>query len=184
MKRLWSILTALVLILSAGGAAAAEGVTFSTSYFTMQLPEGWIIETEDLESESEEGEECLGFFGEPSDIGLVGGAYLDYYEDLKDIALWSSSEEELKDYTDALLEDYAEDNPELVGIVMADKIPLVVIKGTDEESEYLYADTMTNGYAIEFMFYVMDMDGENYYPLTDAYIEQVKTILATFQPVT
>ena len=92
MKRLISLLAAAVLLLTAA-CAAADGVKFSTTYFTMELPEGWEIDTEDLEKE--EGEESLGFFGESSDIGLGGAAYLVYYEELKDFALWNASEDEV-----------------------------------------------------------------------------------------
>ena len=113
---------------------------------------------------------------------LIGGAYLVYYEQLKDIALWNSSEEELKEYTEALLDEFADNNPELIGTVMAGRIPLVLIKGADADGEFLYADTMTNGYAVEFEFFVTDAEGEKQLPLTERHIEQVKTLLATFQP--
>ena len=33
------------------------------------------------------------------------------------------------------------------------------------------------------MAYVTDSEGEKYYPLTDEYIEQFKTILTSFKPV-
>ena len=180
MKRFFGLMMTLVLVLSV--AAAAGGETFTTEYFTLQLPDNWEIITDDLESEEEA--QCLGAFADSSEIGLVGVVYLAYYENLKDIALWNSDEEELEAYTDAILEDYAENNPELIGVVQAGKIPLVLIRGTDEDGDFLYADTMTNGYAIEFEFFVTDADVEKMYPITDAHIEQVKTILATFQPVT
>ncbi len=179
MKRLFGLLAAFVLVFSAC-CAAAEGVKFSTEYFSLQLPENWIIDTEDLESK--EGEQSLGYFGGPADVDLVGGAFLVYYEDLKDFALWNASEDEVKDYADALLEEFGDCNPVLVGTVTAGKIPLILIRGSDEEGEFLYADTMTNGYAIQFEFYVSDEEGEQMYPLTDEHIELVKTILATFQP--
>ena len=180
MKRFYSLLAAVMMILLVICNAAAEGVPFSTAYFTLQLPEGWIIDTEDLKSE--EGEQCLGYFGGPEDICIMAGAYLVYYENLKDIKLWESDEDELKDYTDAILEDFQDSHPELIGIVKAGKIPLVVIKGTDEEGEFIYADTMTNGYSIQIEFYVTDEEGEKMYPITDAHIEQIREILATFQP--
>lgn len=41
---------------------------------------------------------------------------------------------------------------------------------------------MTNGYAVEFEFFVTDAEGEKQLPLTERHIEQVKTLLATFQP--
>ena len=179
MKRLISLLAAAVLLLTAA-CAAADGVKFSTTYFTMELQEGWEIDTEDLEKE--EGEESLGLFGESSDIGLGGAACLVYYEELKDFALWNASEDEVKAYADTLLEEFEDKKPELIGIINAGQIPLVLVRCTDEDGDFLYADTITNGYAIEFEFFVSDAEGETLYPITDAHIEQVKTILATFQP--
>ncbi|MBR2855042.1 MAG: hypothetical protein IKE81_12035 [Clostridia bacterium] len=181
MKRFLMLITAMTLFLTAACTATADGVTFKTAYFTMQMPEGWEIDTDDLEKK--EGEETLGFFGVELPEGmLIGGAYLVYYEQLKDIALWNSSEEELKEYTEALLDEFADNNPELIGTVMAGRIPLVLIKGADADGEFLYADTMTNGYAVEFEFFVTDAEGEKQLPLTERHIEQVKTLLATFQP--
>ena len=180
MKRLIVLMVAAVLVLGIACAAAADGEVFTTPYFSMKLPEGWEVDYES--KERKEGEECLGFFGGPEEIGLICGAYLIYYENLRDIALWNADEEELQAYTEAILEDYKDNNPELIGIVMAGKIPFVVIKGTDEDGDFVYADTMTNGNAIEFMFYVTDYDGEKQYPITDEYIEQIRTVLTGFEP--
>ena len=41
---------------------------------------------------------------------------------------------------------------------------------------------MTNGYAIEFNFFVIDDESGDFLPIGEEEIEQVKTILATFQP--
>ena len=180
MKRFFLLLMTAVLLLPAA-CALADGVTFSTAYFSLQLPEGWEIDTTDLEKKDDA--EDLGFFGGKTAEGfLTGGAFLVYYENLKDMSLWNAGEQELKDYQDALLEDFEKNNPELVGTVMAGKIPLVIIRGNDDEGDFVYADTITNGYAIEFEFYVTDDDGEKLLPITDQDIEQIKTILATFQP--
>ena len=179
MKRFFVLMTAAVLFLSFVCAASAQ--TFSTAYFSLELPDNWEIDTSDLEKK--ENEESLGFFGgETPDGFLFGGAYLVYYENLKDISLWNASEEELQDYTDALLEDYADTNSELIGTVTAGKIPLVLIRGADKDGEFVYADTMTNGYAIEFEFYVLDDDGERQLPVTEDHIKQIETILASFEP--
>ncbi len=200
MKRFLTMITAAVLLLTGVCTAMADGVTFSTKYFTLQLPDGWETETApesteedeeedpddaldpEMDQESEQAQETLGFFGEPSDEGLVAAAYLVYYKEMKDVKLWDASEEELKEYTDGLLKDLEDVKPELIGVVKADKVPLVLIKGSDEDGEFLYADTVTNGYAIEFEFYISDAEGEKQLPFTDAQIEQVKTILATFKP--
>ena len=182
MKRLFLLLMTAVLFLPAV-CVSADGVTFSTAYFSLELPENWEIDTEDLVKEDDS--EDLGFFGgETAEGFLTGGAYLVYYENLKDISLWNASEEELQDYADALLEDFEKNNPELIGTVMAGKIPLVIIKGDDDQGEFVYADTLTNGYAIEFEFYVTDEDGEAQLPITDRDIDQIKAIMATFRPAT
>ena len=182
MKRFFLILVTAVLFLTAVGAFA-DGVTFSTPYFSLELPDNWETDMEDLKKE--DNSEELGFFGgETAEGVLTGGAYLVYYENLKDISLWNASEEELKDYADAVLEDFEKNNPRLVDTVMAGQIPLVIIRGDDDEGEFVYADTITNGYAIEFEFYVTDDDGEKLLPVTDQDIEQIKTILTTFRPAT
>ena len=181
MKRMISLITVVALVLSAACAAAA-GVTFSTDYFTLQLPDEWEIDTEDLESE--DGRQCLGYFGGPEDIDLVGVAYLVYYEELKDFALWNSDDEELQAYTDVLLEEYKDSNPELIGVVKADKIPLVMIRNNDDDGEFIYVDTITNGYSVQIIFELIDANGEKTYPVTEEKIGQIKDILATFLPVT
>ena len=159
MKRLLSLVFALALALSAVCCAVAAEKTFKTAYFTITLPSGWDFNTDDA-CVDEDGDEYLGFFGEDKSIGLIVGAYKIYYEDLTDISLWNSSEAELKEYADSVMYDFADEDPEYLGIVMAGRIPFVLIKATDEDGEYLYADTMTNGYAIEFQAYVMGPDGE------------------------
>lgn len=179
MKRFAALTLALALILAVIGSALAE-VTFTTKYFTLTLPDGWEIDTEDLEKE--DNMEALGLVAAPEDKGLAVAAYLVYDEASKDQSLWNKSDEELKAYAEAVMEDYQDEKPEYLGIIKAGSIPFVLIKATDSESEYLYADTLTNGYYIMFQAYIADE--KNFYPLTDEAVEQFKTILATFTPVT
>ena len=181
-KRLFAVGLCLVMILGMAAAHAGEAVVFSTAYFTMTLPEGWIVDLEDLEEDDNAKE--LGYIGDPDGSGLIAVASLVYYENLKNVALWSSDAEELQAYVDAVLEDYAEDNPQWIGNVMAGSIPFVLIRGTDADGEYLYADTMTNGYAIEFIAMRTDENGEKQLPLREQDIELFKSILSTFKPVT
>lgn len=179
-----TILTLLALLLAVSVfTAAAEGALFTTQYFTMELPEGWETDMDVQEDDPEDDAVPLGVFGDTSkDVGIISEVYLLYYEDLKNISLWSSDADELQAYADAVMEDLRDDKPEYLGTVMAGNIPFVLFKGTDEESEYLYADTITNGNSIQFYAYVNDIDGEQYFPVTDEYIEQFKTVLATFKP--
>lgn len=182
MKRIVSLVFALVLALSAVCGAAAAEKTFKTAYFTLTLPKGWDFDTEDA-GVDEDGDEYLGLFGEDKDIGIIVFTYMVYYEDYKDVSLWNVNQAEMDAYIKDLLYQFSDDDPEYIDTVMAGKIPFVLIKATDEEGEYLYAETMTNGYAIAFDCYVYDEDGENQYPFTQKYVEQIKSILETFQPV-
>ena len=179
MKKLTAIVLSLLLTLGIVSAMAG-GETFTTKYFTVELPEGWEIDTSDLQSE--ENLEDLGLIYDAEGKGLAVEAFMIYYEDLKDLKLWEADDDTLKEYTGLVMEDFSEDNPVFLDIVKAGSIPFVLVKAADEEGDYLYADTITNGYAIVFMAYVLDKDGETILPLTDEYIEEFKTILNTFKP--
>jgi hypothetical protein len=180
MKRITGLLLALALVLTTVSAALAD-VTFTTKYFTLSLPQGWIIETENLDPE--EGMESLGFAGSPEEPGLVIAAYLQYDEESAGTSLWNASDADLDAYAKLVMEDFRDDNPEYLGTVKANNnIPFVLIKGRDADGEYLYADTLTNGYYIMIEAFVADE--KKYYPLTDEAVEQFKSILATFAPVT
>ena len=183
MKRLFFLVFALALAMSVVCGAAAAEKTFKTDYFTLKLPNGWDYDTEDA-GVDEDGDEYLGLFGEDKDIGIIVFTYMMYYEDYKDVSLWNADKAEMNAYIEDLLYQFSDDEPEYLDTVMAGKIPFVLIKGTDEDGEYLYAETMTNGYAIAFDCYVFDEDGENQYPFTQKYVNQIKSILETFQPVT
>jgi hypothetical protein len=183
MKKITALLLALALVLCAV-SSLAEGKPFTTKYFTLTLPDTWDIGTDPAE-ESEDGEEDLGYFYDASkDVALEVMVYMELFEEMKDVSLWNASEAELKDYADMLLEEFGEDHPVLLGTLMAGNIPFVVIRGTDEYGDYIYAETMTNGYAIVIDAVVTDASGANFYPLTDDHIEQFKSILLTFVPVT
>lgn len=182
MKRIISLLLALLLSLSAVCCAAAEGVTFKTAYFTLTLPKDWAVDYEDA-GVDEDGGEYLGCFYSTDAVGIAAYAYLSYFEDWKDVSLWNADEAELREYADILLKDMEDYDPELIGIVMAGKVPFVFFKGVDEDGPFFYAETMTNGYAIAFDAYVVDEDF-NQRRITDKHIEQFENILATFQPVT
>ena len=178
MKKLIAIVLALLLTLSIVSAMA--GTTFTNNYYTLELPEGWEIDTSNLQSE--DNLEDLGLLYCAEGRGLAVEAFQIYYEDLKDLKLWEADDDKLKEYAGLILEDFSEDNPVFLDIIKVGSIPFVLVKATDEDGDYLYADTIANGHAIVFMAYVLDKDGETFLPITDAYIEEFKTILNTFKP--
>ncbi len=179
MKRCLSLILALALALSVS-LSFAESTVFTTRYFTLPLPEGWSADYSDL-TDIEDGED-LGYCYAPEMPGLLIESYMVYYEDLKNYALWNSDAEELQAYIEATVEDFEAENAEYVTTVMAGSVPFVVIRGEDEDGEFLYADTLTNGYAIEFWGYLSD-NSERSWPLTDEAIEQFVTVLEGFTPV-
>ena len=124
MKRTISLVFAMMLVMSIVCGAYAAGETFKTAYFTLTLPSGWVEDTSEAESKADEdGIQSLGCFGEDKDFGLIVEAYLVCYDELKEVSLWNANEAELKDYVDAVMEDFSDDDPEYLGIVMAGNIP-------------------------------------------------------------
>ena len=182
MKRIAVILLALALLAAMACPALGEAAnTFSTAYYTLTLPEGWTIETSDLDKE--ENSEELGALYDPNDPGMVLEAGLIYYKDLDDITLWNADENTMQAYIDAILSDFEEDNPEYVTTLNAGAIPFIVIRAEDDDGPYYYIDTMTNGYAVVFYAYCASSDSDATLPLTDADWAQIEQILSTFQPV-
>lgn len=187
MKRTISLVFALVFALSALWGAALAEETFITPHFTLPLPDGWISDTTEADQEfDEEGIQYLGVLYEDKAVGLVVKAYLQIYEDWKDVSLWNADDATIKEFADALMDEYPEDHPEYLGVLMAGKIPFVMIRGEDKDGEYVYAETMTNGNAVLLFAFVADEEGNSSssYPLTGEYIELLKTIVKSFLPVT
>ncbi len=182
MKKILALMAATLLVLFVICSAMADGVTFTTEYFTLELPEDWIIYTDGLEVDKEEGYEELGFFYPPDEKGIIVGAAKVYYEELNDLSLWNASEEKFEEYKEMILDEYADEKPEYIETFMVDRLPFILFRCTDEDGTYLYADTIANGHSFQFTVYEADED--SIYPVTDEDIALFKTILATFKPVT
>ena len=182
MKKLTAIVLSLLLALSIVSAMAG-GVTFTTKYFTMELPEDWETDFTELQHDKEDNLEDLGYFFKAEGKGLYADAYVQFDEEMKSIALWNSDAEDLKEYAEDIMELFEEDNPVYLDTIKANGIPFVLIRATDEDGEYLHANTVSNGYFICFDVHVVD-ENDNILPLTDEYIEEFKTILNTFKPAT
>ena len=180
MKKLTSLLFALVFALAGICSAAAEGVVFTNDYFTLTLPENWIIDTENLTS-SEETQE-LGHFYDSGEVGLLVSAYLVRLEDTEDQPVWSAETGIAQEYVDLVLADFEDSHPEYLGTFLAGEVPFLLIKGGDDYGEFLYAETVLNGMAFEFEAYVTDEDGAQY-PVTEEYVAQLRAILESFQLV-
>ena len=181
MKKTLSLILARFVLCSAAWAAADDGVLFETEYYTLTLPDNWKIDLDDLE-EDDKFEE-LGFMYAREDDGLAIEAALEYFESLDGISLWDAGEEDFQAYVDMILEEFAEDGAVVLDPVNANGIPFIIIRCEDDDGEYLYAETVTNGYVLSFYAYALDWDS-NYLPLEEKHLDTFREILSTFQPNT
>ena len=117
------------------------------------------------------------------DDGLAIEAALEYFESLDGISLWDAGEEDFQAYVDMILEEFAEDGAVVLDPVNANGIPFIIIRCEDDDGEYLYAETVTNGYVLSFYAYALDWDS-NYLPLEEKHLDTFREILSTFQPNT
>lgn len=179
MKKTFSLILILAVLCTAAWAAADDGVLFENEYYTLTLPGNWRIDLDDLEKEDQFEE--LGFMYAREDDGLAIEAALEYYEGLDGISLWDADEEEFQDYVDMILEEFAEDGAYALDPVYAGAIPFIIIRCEDDDGEYFYAETVTNGYVLNFYAYALDWDS-NYLPLQDKHLDTFREILGTFQP--
>ena len=183
MKRIFAAVLLFAVLTAAVCAAAADSVVFTNDYYTLTLPSDWKIDLSDAGMDEDEGYEDLGFLYSREDDGLAIETGLEYYENMKDVSLWDMSAEDLQAHIDELLEIYDFDAAAYLDTVYAGAIPFVIIHCEDEEGEYYYAETVTNGYVVNFYAYALDWDS-NYLPLQAKHLDVFRSILKSFEPVT
>ena len=179
MKKTLSLILILSVLLTAAWAAADDSVLFENEYYTLTLPGNWRIDLDDVKKEGTF--EDLGFMYAREDDGLAIEAGLEYYERLDGISLWDADEEDFQAYVDMILEEFAEDGAYVLDPVYASAIPFIIIRCEDDDGEYFYAETVTNGYVLSFYAYALDWDS-NYLPLKNKHLDTFREILGTFQP--
>lgn len=182
MKKLLSLMLVLVLSLGVASSALAASVTFDTPYYTLTLPDNWEIYESDPEKDTETLKR-LGYLSSPETqhYWWVETA-IHYLENWKDVSLFNADQETLQRYLDATLNDFTDVNGEFLGWFYAGDIPFVLIKCRDDDGDYIYADTMTNGYCILFYAYIKDTGSSKTYDLSDSDIALMRGIFETFQP--
>ncbi len=180
MKRTFPLLLIALLALTACGALAEAGQTFSNDYYTLTVPADWVIDTSG--ANEDEDFRTLGNLYSPDDPGLVIETGLVHYADLSDISLWDADEETMQNYIDALLEELGDDKPEYVSTLKVGQIPFLVFRAESVNGPYYYIDTMTNGYAVVFYAYNAGTDSDALLPMSDDDWAQVEAILTTFKP--
>lgn len=96
-------------------------------------------------------------------------------------SLPGANEAVLAAYVDDMLDVYSDENAALVTSVKAGSqgIPFYIFSYTNEDGPYLMAETVLNGYALQFMTYYNDAD----LPVDDRLTQSLITLLDTFESV-
>ena len=183
MKRILAAALLFAVLTAAVCAVGADNVVFENEYYTLTLPSDWRIDLSDAGVDEDGEYEDLGFLYSREDDGLAIEAGLEYYENMKDVSLWDMSAEELEAHVEELLKVYEFDDAAYLDTVYAGAIPFVIIHCEDEDGEYYYAETVTNGYVVNFYAYALDWES-NYLPLRAKHLDVFRSILKSFEPVT
>lgn len=151
-------LCALLMLLCAAcpNPAYAEPVVYEGA-FSIDPPDGWIFIPGDWESE--EDSIYAGFIaGEDGETPII---YIDlfYYEEYKGRSLSEDAPEDRDAYKDEILTSFEEYDPVRLEsewrYTSAQQIPFVCLDGKDSEGNYLYAETLINGWAVTFECYAI-----------------------------
>ncbi len=182
MKRVTLLVLTLVLAAALAAGACAEELTqvFTTSYYTLSVPGNWIVDTGSLWSD--EDYEELGVLEAPTDVGLVieCAAFGDLDEDYE--ALWDGvSEDSLDACVVALMEDYEDDDPEYLGALWTDGVPIVVLSAEDDEGPYFCVDTVVNGRELSFLAYVANADSDRTLEPSEEDVALLKRIIGSIR---
>ena len=183
MKKFSTLMIAFLLVFSllCGAAAEGEGVVFTTKYFTLNLPENWKIETEDLE-QNVENAELLGYLYGPAETDIAVNVSISTHNNQEAVAPYAG-EQGVEAYKELILKYFEKFSPEYLETVLVGDLPFILVKYTDEEGEtILDVNAVVGGEEVEFMVY--RADETETYSVTDEDIELFKTVLQSFRPVT
>lgn len=179
MKRFTAVLLSFVLLLSCASVASAAKMiqTFSNKYFQMYIPGDWIIDT----SSAAEYWGLLDFgYMYAEDESMLIDSKLFFYSDWATDSLRSGDPAQWKAYIEFLMDDLAENNPEVVSSFYAGQYPGVILRCSSESGAYLYGEIMIKAYAYGFYFYQYNEDGSINSDISDENIELFESILETF----
>lgn len=100
-------------------------------------------------------------------------------EDLAGVTLFTMEELERQDYVDYMLDAYSDSGIELVGSMNVSEynIPFYFFTAEDSEGEYLFAQTLVQGKAIDFAIYYNDASLDVDQNLVDALSELLNTFV-------
>ncbi len=181
MKRFFALLLILALFCS---AAHAESWTqkVTTPYYTLTVPEDWIIDQEDLEAE--DGTEDLAYISAERDndiLFLQLSVFVD--EDDPDLSLWNLSETELQAFIREEIESF-DDLRDVVykGSITVNQIPFLLFDYLDEDGWYIGGMTVASGHYLYILALSVTYDGK-YISAPEENREMLRKVIESFQPV-
>ena len=146
----------------------------------MYIPGDWVIDT----SSVTEYWGLLDFgYMYAEDESMLIDSKLFFYGDWATDTLTTKNSSQWQAYTEFLLEDLKENNPEVVSSFYAGQHPGIILKCTNEDCTYLYGEIMIKAYAYGFYFYQYNEDGSFHSDISDENVELFESILETFVPL-
>ncbi|MBE5793067.1 MAG: hypothetical protein E7323_00095 [Clostridiales bacterium] len=179
MKRFLALLLCVLMCAACCSALAVE--YNANNIFTITYDENaYAIDNSTyLEENTNEYIWMFMLYNEASDA--VVDVAMEALPEFADLSLFSATAEERNSYVDATLEIFADANIKLLDtITVSDiQIPFYIYALEDENGAYLTAETVVNGWAINFSTYHMATSDAD-----DALLNVLEEIVKTFQPVT
>ncbi len=174
-KRIIMLLLCAAMTLAPLCASQAEAYTVPGLY-TVEYEDGAVIDdTSYLHDKTDTYTWLFMICG--SDYAIDASmTKMDFYEGM---SLYSATEDERTAYledTKLMLEEF---NGEYLGIVDKIGIPFYVFSCENDDGAYLWAETVANGYTLDFYCYYDD----DRMPVDEALLEKFSAMLESFEPV-
>ena len=176
MKKSFALLLALALFLLCPAALAAEFV--AEGVFTITYDEtAYTVDSTTYAHENTDDTYhwyCLIY---NNDYAIDVTVY--DMEDLAGVTLFTLEDEKRLEYVDFMLEAFEDDDIRYIGTLNASEydIPFYFFTATDSEGQYLFAQTVVKGKAIEFAIYYNDASKDVDQSLLDALCVLVETFV-------
>ena len=179
IQKLISLLLCLVLCVTAGTAAAVE--YNAGSVFTITYDENAYAFDNTAYLEENTNEYIWMFMLYQLEKDVVVDVSMELVPEFAELSLLSATAEERSAYVNATLDSFSDAGIKLVDTITVSDldIPFYVYALEDENGDYLTAETIVNGWAINFSTYHM-----NTAEADDALLNVLEEIVSSFVPVT
>ncbi len=149
MKRLLAMACALLMIVSASGALAAEYT--AGNYYKITYPDTMTLDDEKYDDESDDAYQWLFIL---DGDGMVIDATIQTASGYEgDFSLYSAGDEEKEAYIDEVMDSFSNSNPTYLTTVEAGSVPFFVFLMEDTDGPFYYAETIAAGSSLNLYCY-------------------------------